>query len=57
MVLTKNLQHKKEVSMNIEKALWRKARVAAAERDTTLTALIEHLLKEELDTCKHYKIG
>jgi hypothetical protein len=55
-MLTGKLANKREVSMNIEKALWRKARMAAAEKDTTLTALVEHLLRVELDTCKHDKL-
>jgi len=51
--MNKNMNEKKEVSMNIERSLWREARMMAAAKDTTLTGLVEHLLREEMKTCKH----
>jgi hypothetical protein len=48
--------NKKEVSMNMDKDLWRKTRVAAAERDVTLTSMVEHFLQEGLQNCRHDKI-
>jgi hypothetical protein len=47
---------KKEVSMNMDKTIWRKARIAAAEKDVTLTAIVEHFIIEGLEHCKHDKI-
>lgn len=41
------------VNMNIDTNLWRKARVKAAENDTTLTQIVEHCLSEGLESCKH----
>lgn len=47
---------KRMISMNIDKALWKKVRIAAAEKEATLTEIIEHLIRVELDNCKHNKI-
>ncbi len=41
------------VNMNIDTDFWWRARIKAAEKDTTLTAIVEHCLREGLDTCKH----
>ena len=46
--MNKNMNQKKEVSMNIERSLWREARMMATAKDTTLTGLVEHLLREEM---------
>ena len=40
--------------MNLNADLWRRARIKAAERDTTLTELVEHCLAEGMDVCSHY---
>jgi hypothetical protein len=50
------MMDKKEVNMNMNKAIWRKARIAAAEKDVTLTAIVEHFIEEGLEHCKHDKI-
>jgi hypothetical protein len=47
---------KRMINMNIDTALWRKARIMAAEKDTTVTRVVEHCLREELNNCKHDKI-
>jgi hypothetical protein len=44
------------VSLNVDKALWKKVKLAAAEREVTQTAIIEHLIRIGPDTCKHDKI-
>jgi hypothetical protein len=51
-----NMAGKKEVSMNMNINLWRKARIAAAERDITLTRAVEHFLEDGMNSCKHYEI-
>ena len=45
------------INMNIDTNLWRQARVIAAQKDTTLTAIVEHCLREGLENCKHDKIS
>jgi hypothetical protein len=47
---------KRMVSLNMDRELYLKVKVFAAERDTTVTAILEHLLKQHLDHCKHDKI-
>lgn len=51
------MNHKKRiVNMNLDTNLWRMARIRAAEKDTTLTAMVEHCLREGLEVCKHERI-
>jgi hypothetical protein len=52
-----SMQNKKEVSMNMNVDLWRKTRVAAAERDVTLTRMVEHFLEEGLQNCRHDRLA
>jgi hypothetical protein len=47
---------KRMVSLNLDRELYLKVKVFAAERDTTITAILEHLLKQHLDHCKHAEI-
>lgn len=47
---------KRMINLNIDRDLWHDAKVFAAHKDTTLTNVIEHLLRQHLDTCKHDKI-
>jgi hypothetical protein len=42
--------------MNIDTNLWRQARIKAAEKDTTLTTMVEHCLREGLQNCRHDEI-
>jgi hypothetical protein len=44
---------KRMLNMNIDRELYHKAKVFAAERDTTMTSVIEHLLRQELSNCRH----
>lgn len=44
------------ISMNVDKKLWKKLRVVAAEKEATMTELIEHMIREDLDNCKHSDI-
>jgi hypothetical protein len=37
------------VNLNMDTSVWRQARIAAAEDDTTLTKIIEMAMKEFLD--------
>ena len=46
-------RQKRMINMNIDTNLWRKARIKAAEKDTTLTNIVEHCLREGLEICKH----
>ena len=41
------------VNMNIDTDLWRLRELKPTKKDTTLTAIVEHCLREGLDTCKH----
>ncbi len=47
---------KRMINMNIDTDLWRQARITAAQKDTTITAIVEHCLREGLNNCKHDKI-
>jgi hypothetical protein len=47
---------KRMVSLNIDRSLWKKVKHAAAEKEVTQTAMIEHLIRIDLDSCKHDKI-
>lgn len=44
---------KKMVSMNIDKNLYRRLKIYAAEKDATLTAAVEHLIRHESPKCNH----
>lgn len=44
---------KRIVNLNLNRELYHKVRVFAAEKDTTITAILEHLLKHHLDHCGH----
>jgi hypothetical protein len=43
--------------LNVDRDLWHDAKVFAAQKDTTLTNVVEHLLRQHLDTCKHDKLN
>jgi hypothetical protein len=57
MKTQKVINHQKRViNMNIDTNLWRQARIKAAEKDTTLTTIVEHCLREGLNNCRHDEI-
>ena len=57
MKTKKEMNHRKRiVNLNMDAGLWHRARVRAAEKDTTLTTIVEHYLEEGLENCRHDKI-
>jgi hypothetical protein len=60
-IMTKTQQvingEKRMINLNVDPNLWRNAKVFAAQKHTTLTNVVEHLLRQHLDTCKHDKIN
>jgi hypothetical protein len=44
--------NKKMVNVNMDISLWRKAKIRAAENDTTLTNIVDAAVKEYLDKPK-----
>jgi len=48
---------KRMVTLNLDREAYHRCKVFAAERDTTITAVLEHLLRQHLDHCKHELIA
>jgi macrodomain Ter protein organizer (MatP/YcbG family) len=43
--------------MNVGKKLWKKLLVVAAEKEATMTELVEYMIREDLDECKHRTVS
>ena len=42
------VENKRTINLNIDQSLWHKARVAAAQKDTTLTKIVDAALRDYL---------
>ena len=59
-IMTKTQQvingEKRMIHLNVDPNLWRNAKYGSTE-GYNLTNVVEHLLRQHLDTCKHDKIN